>query len=255
MKRYSPFKKIEKTVMTRDIIDKKVIWPFYERMIIEGKVKLRILTKKDIEEVSELWRICYGELYGSSLKYEWVLYPEKYKEKVAIKEKWENDSQNKDFCMLLFEDTENFNIVGAWTLWKDDRNLQIEFSIGIIHPDFRGKKYGISIVSASNDYIRVLEKESGAEYLTAFCETWHNTTQFLCFKRWGFKVGGIFPGQFTRWNGNQTEYRTCVVHFYKFIGDVEKYVTQPDEWELLPEFKNLWIVLKRVNECSTDLIR
>ena len=102
MERYSPFKKMGETIITRTITDKKVIWPLYERMIIERKVKLRILTKKDIEEVSELWRLCYGELYGSSLKYEWVLYPEKYKKNVALKENWEKDSQEKDFvCSYL----------------------------------------------------------------------------------------------------------------------------------------------------------
>jgi len=250
MTKYSPYKRMGKSVKTREIKDKKVIWPFYEKTLSNGKIKIRIIEKKDINEVSDLWRMCYGELYGASLKYDWILYPERYEMNVAFRENWVYDSINKNFCMLIFEEIKECKILGAWGLYKDDRNLQIEFSFGIIHPKYRHEKNGIRIVSFAADYIKELEKESGAEYLTSFCETWHNITQYLCFKQWGFKVAGIFPGQFTRWNGGQTEYRACEVHFYKFLGDAEKYASKPNEWELLPEFKKLWDVLEEINKSS-----
>lgn len=252
MSKYSPYKKMKRTIITREIEDKKVIWPYYERKLYDGAIKIRIIEKKDCIEVAELWRMNYGELYGSTLKYDWVLYPKRYESNVAFKENWDKDSLNKDFCMLVFEETNTRKIFGAWALFKDDRNLQIEFSLGVIHPEYRQQKSGIKVVSTAVDYIKVLENESGAEYLTSFCETFHNVTQFLCFKRWGFKVAGIFPGQYTRWNGDQQEYRACEVHFYKFIRGSEKYVSKSREIALLPEFKKLWDVLEEINKNSDD---
>ncbi|KKK43050.1 hypothetical protein LCGC14_3169050, partial [marine sediment metagenome] len=197
MKKYSPSKEVGKKTELREIEDKKVVPPFYEKIMSHGKVGLRLLEEKDVEIISELWRQCYGELYGSSLKYDWVLYPEQYQNHVAFKENWKNDSVEKNFCMILFENIEKREIIGAWALWKDDRNLQIEFSLGIIHPEYRKENQENRIVSNVDDYIKTLEEQSGAEYFTAFCETWHNKTQYLCFKRWGFKIAGIFPGQTT----------------------------------------------------------
>ncbi len=253
MSKYSPYKKMKQTVITREITDKRVRWPYYEKEIFNGVVKIRIIEKKDCTEVAELWRMCYGELYGSSLKYDWVLYPNRYETHVAFKEDWEKDSLSKDFCMLVFEEVQSSSLIGAWALFKDDRNLQVEFSIGIIRPDYRQHKSRMKIVSMAEEYIKVLETDSGAEYLSAFCETWHNTTQFLCFKQWGFKVAGIFPGQCTRWNGNQQEYRACEVHFYKFIGNAENFVTKPGEIVLLPEFEKLWDVLEEINKSSEKM--
>jgi hypothetical protein len=251
MSKYSPYKKMN-SVKTREIKDKRVIWPYYERNIFNCELKIRIIEKKDCSEVAELWRVCYGELYGSSLKYDWVLYPKRYEANVTFKESWEMDSLNKDFCMLVFEEMKTNRLIGAWILFKDDRNLQIEFTMGIIHPSYRQQKSGLKVVSMAEDYIKTLEKKSGAEYLTSFCETWHNTTQFLCFKQWGFKVAGIFPGQYTRWNGEQQEYRTCEVHFYKFIRNAEKYVSKPGEFVLLPEFEKLWDLLEEINKYSEE---
>ena len=248
-----PFRKMDKTVKTREINDKRVTWPFIEKTYGNNEIQLRVIEKKDISEVSELWKKCYGELYGSSLKYDWVLYPERYEETVALRENWETDKIEKNFCMVVWENVNVKKIVGAWALWKDDRNLQIEFSIGIADPDFKKEKNReTSLIVRSKDFINLIEKESGAEYLTSFCETWHNKTQYLCFKQWGFKIAGIFPGQYTRWNGDQNEYRGCEVHFYKFLGDCEKYITKFEEWSILPEFKKIWDALEEVNKLSEE---
>jgi len=92
--------------------------------------------------------------------------------------------------------------------------------------------------------------KSGAEYFTTFCETWHDITQNWCIKG-GWKIAGIFPGNFTRWHGNNQEYRGCEVHFYKFVGDGEKYTTKPEEWHLAPEARDVWEILEKVNR-GTD---
>lgn len=130
---------------------------------------------------------------------------------------------------------------------KDDQNLQVEFSFGAIHPAYRKGISGNKLVEAALSYLKLLEEKSGAEYLNAFCETWHSISQFLCLKIWGWKLAGIFPGQYTRWCGENQEYRGCTVHFYKLVGDAEKYTTKPDEWKLLPEVKKIWEALEEIN--------
>jgi len=252
MNNYKPYKKMGKTIITRTIENKKVVWPNFEEINFNGNFKIRIIDKKDIFAVTQLWRENYGELYGSSSKYDWVLYPERYDSNVALRESWEKDRLDKSFCMVIFEEKESLKIIGANVWFKDDRNLQIESSLGTFHHEYRQGKNSMDILSLAGDFIKKIENESGAEYLTAFCETWHSITQFLCFKRWGYKVAGIFPGQFTRWNGEQQEYRACEVHFYKFIGDAEKYVTKIGEIKLFHEFNELWNTLENINKSSTE---
>ena len=88
----------------------------------------------------------------------------------------------------------------------------------------------------------------GAEYLTTFLETWHTITQARTLKIGeGWKIAGIFPGNFTRWNGDNQEYRACEIYLYKFLNEGEKYATKPEEWQLHPEIRRLWECLENVN--------
>jgi hypothetical protein len=102
------------------------------------------------------------------------------------------------------------------------------------------------------EHLKLIEDETNAEYLTSFCETWHSITQYLCFKQWGWKIAGIFPGNVTRWSGENSEYRGCTVYFYKFINQGEKYSTKPKEWQMLPEIEKLWECLEELNSYSDD---
>ena len=79
-----------------------------------------------------------------------------------------------------------------------------------------------------------------------------NISQYVSFKRIGWKIGGIFPGQYTRWAGGDEEYRGCTVHFYKFINGGEQYTTQPEEWDLLPEVEELWKAMEKINAKSEE---
>lgn len=106
------------------------------------------------------------------------------------------------------------------------------------------------MVGAARDAIRIMEDESGAEYFSAFCETWHSITQFICFKRWGWKIAGIFPGQFTRWRRDNLEYRGCTVHFYKLVKKGLEFATGPSDWKLLPEVRELWETLEEINKAA-----
>jgi hypothetical protein len=98
-----------------------------------------------------------------------------------------------------------------------------------------------------------MSKESGAEYLTTFLETWHTITQAETLKMGkGWRVAGIFPGNFTRWAGDQQEYRACEIYMYRFINEGDKYATKPEEWRLHPDLQQLWEALEAFNRRLTE---
>ena len=248
IEQYQPYSPMGKTCATRPIHDKKVTWPYVPEDMINGRFKRRMINQKDFDKAAELWRSAYPEIYGSSSKYEWLLYPEQYGGKVAVSEHWQEDRMEKAFCMPVVEDVLSGVLAGGALYSKDDRNLHVEFSFGAIHPQYRKGSSGEKLPAAILDYLKLLEEESGTEYLSAFCETWQNISQYLCLKVWGWKLAGIFPGQYTRWCGGNNEYRGCTVHFYKLVGDAEKYSSKPEEWEMIPEVKKLWNVLEEINK-------
>lgn len=249
MDKCRPYAKMGRTCKTRAIPEKKVIWPDINKDILQGKFKIRPLCRGDINKVVELWKMSYPELYGGS--HEWMLIPEEYEEKVTMQETWKDDSVNKKYAMIVIEEIETGNIITATLFTKDDKNLHVDGTFGAMHPDYRTGKTGISLWTEAMAVYKWIE-DSGAEYITFMCETWHPITQFFAFKQLGFKIAGIFPGQFTRWCGGQEEYRACEVHFYKFIGDGAKYTTKHEEWELIPAAKKLWDVLEEINKESDD---
>ncbi len=255
MQNYKPFKKFSYRLNTRDIKEKKVTWPYFKMERPEFGLMGRLLEKKDIPIIAEMWRKNYCELYGSSNMYSWVLYPNKYEENVAFAETWEKDRNEKEFCMFIAEDIKNSKITSCFCLKKDDLNLHIELSLGMVAPEYRSGKKGFNIVILADDFLRLIEKEAGAEYITCFCETWQKMSQSIALKHWGMKIAGIFPGQYTRYNGDNQEYRGCTVHFYKFINEAEKFVSKPEEFKLIPETKEVWDLLENLNKVSRDNIK
>jgi hypothetical protein len=250
------YKNMTKNIETRKIGDKKVLWPNLENHPLDSRFCARFVSENDFEKAALLWKKSYPELYGSSKQYSWVFYPEEYKDKVLLKENFDSDSKSKQFCMVIVIDMENNNeFAGAALYKKDDENLQIEFSIGGIHPDYRKGSAGDKLVPMVLYYLKDIEDYSGAEYLSAFCETWHYISQYLCLKVWGWKLAGIFPGQYTRWCHDQEEYRGCTIHFYKLINGAENITTLPKDWHLLPEIESLWQNLEKINSSSRDLLK
>ena len=249
MSEYHPYAEMGKTCETRHIEHKRVIWPYLDRDFTE-KFRGRVLSRADIDEVTELWRVCYPEVYGSSQ--DWILYPQEYAQKVALKDSWADDASNKAYCITVVEDTQEGKLASATMYAKTDKDLHIAGNFAAVHPDYRQDSKGPGIWLKDFYYLGLLEKESNAEYLTGFCETWHTTTQYLMMKRGGWKIAGIFPGRYTRWCGDQREYRGCTVHFYKFVGKGESYATKPKEWCLLPGVQKLWNLMEEINEESDD---
>jgi hypothetical protein len=251
MSKYKPYMKMGRTCETREIKKKRVVWPMEitERELSGGQFKVRVLGKRDIDKAAELWRESYPEVYGS--QHEWILFPEEYEGKVALKENWQDDSVNKMYAMFVCEEIKTGKLSMATMFTKFDQNLHIEASFFAIHPDYRKGKHGFDIWAELSGFYRFM-KDTGAEYLTVFCETWQSITQYVWFKQMGWKVAGIFPGNFTRWSGGQEEYRGCTVYFYRLINEGARYSTKPEEWQLLPEMNKLWECLEEINKDSDD---
>ncbi|MFV2016275.1 MAG: hypothetical protein ACC656_12655, partial [Candidatus Heimdallarchaeota archaeon] len=137
-----PYAKMGTTCETREIEKKQIIWPKFEKSILGNKFKIRMLHRIDAEEVSMLWRRSYPELYGSSIRYDWVFYPTKYEEKIAFLDNWDAALNDKIHCMSIVEELETKKIIAASMLTKDDQNLQVEYSLGCVDPDYRKEKTG-----------------------------------------------------------------------------------------------------------------
>jgi hypothetical protein len=243
MSSYRPFRAMGQSCQTRPIREKTVRWVRPEpREARDGRFVARPLARADIEAAAELWRHAYPELYGSS--HDFMLYPEDYEAHMALAETWEEDSLTKPGCMLVVEEKATARLAAASLMTKFDRNLQIEWTFAGTHPDFRR----LRLMGLLGDMMAQMSEASGAEYLTTFLETWHTITQAETLKMGkGWRVAGIFPGNFTRWAGGQQEYRACEIHMYRFIKDGERYATRPQEWQLHPELQQVWEALAEFN--------
>jgi hypothetical protein len=135
-------------------------------------------------------------------------------------------------------------LAAASMMTKLDKNLQTEYTFAGTHPEYRQQ----GLMSLLGNLMHRVALASGAEYLTTFLETWHTITQEKTLKfAEGWKIAGIFPGNFTRWAGDNQEYRACEIYMYRFINEGEKFATQPAEWQLHPELERLWQVLEDIN--------
>lgn len=246
MTRYCAFAEMGVNCSSREIEDKIVQWPFFhERKYAGGRFLARMIGRQDFERCAEFWRSSYPEVHGSTS--EWLLDQDEYEDRFVTVDEYENGCRLKKHCMLIMVDLEKDSVAGASIFTKDDKNLSIEYSFGAIHPVYRKGDDSVIMIGAARDAIFIMEDESGAEYFSAFCETWHSITQFICFKRWGWKIAGIFPGQFTRWRKDNLEYRGCTVHFYKLVKRGLESATEASEWKLLPEVRKLWEALEEIN--------
>jgi hypothetical protein len=243
MSPYHPYRDMGRSCHTRTIREKVVRWAKPEtRETGDGRFVGRPLGRANIEAAVELWRHAYPELYGSS--HDFMLYPEDYEGRMALVETWAEDSVKKPCCMLVVQEKATDRLTAASLMTKFDHNLQIEWTFAGTHPDYRQ----MGLMGLLGEMMGWMCKVSGAEYLTTFLETWHTITQGETLKMGkGWRVAGIFPGNFTRWAGDQQEYRACEVHMYRFINEGDKYATKPEEWQLHPELQRLWESLEAFN--------
>ena len=243
MSAYRPYRPMGLSCRTRPIRDKRVAWIRPEPAThLKGRFVGRPLSAGDLEAAADLWRWSYPEIYGSS--HDFLLHPEDYPGRAALLETWEEDCLSTPHCMVVAEEAATGRLAAGALMTKFDQNLQIEFTFAGTHPDFRRQ----GLMDFLGKIMHRLAVASGAEYLTTFLETWHTITQDKTLK-WaeGWKIAGIFPGNFTRWAGGQEEYRACEVHLYKFINDGDSFSSRPEEWHLHPEVRRLWETIEEIN--------
>lgn len=238
----NPYKEMATTCMTRPIAEKKIVWKRFEsEPFEERRFQAKVLSGRFINSAASVFRKAYPEIYGSP--HEFVLMPERYEERIALDENWEEDSRKKVYCMPVVVELETDSVVAATMLTKIEKNLQVEFTFAATRPNYRNKK----IMQNLRAITWKTALSSGAEYFTTFLETWHDITQKWCIKD-GWQVAGIFPGNFVRWKKPDQEYRGCTIHCYRFVRNGEAYATMPEEWSLAPEFRELWEVIERINK-------
>lgn len=240
---YRPYRPMGRSCQTRPIRDKQVVWVRPEpRATADGRFVARPLHLADLPAAAELWRHAYPEVYGTD--HEFILIPQEYPPRMILADFWEQEARTKKCCMLVVEDLAAGRLAGASLMAKFDKNLQIEFTFAGTHPDYRRQ----GLMELLGRVMHWMAVQSGAEYLTTFLETWHTITQAKTLQiGQGWQVAGIFPGNFTRWNGDNQEYRACEVYLYKFINEGEKYATKPEEWQLHPEIRRVWECLESIN--------
>lgn len=241
MQEAKPYRTMATTCRTRAVSVKHITWQRFEsEPFLEGRFQVRPMRRRLIESAAAFWRSAYPEIYGSP--HEFLLDPEEYENKVAMEETWDQDSTHKVYCMTVVEELARNEIVSATLLTKFEKNLQVEYTFAATHPAYRQR----DLTDELRLVTRKIAYHSGAEYLTTFCETWHDITQYWCVKS-GWKIAGIFPGNFVRWNGDDEEYRGCTVHFYRFIGEGEEHSTKPQEWRLAEPVRPVWEALENAN--------
>lgn len=235
-----PYRQMATTCRTRPIDSAPLQWPPLPPLTAElADLRWDFVSQKEIPLIADVWKEGYPELIGSS--FDFLFHPEMYKGNILLRENYEQDRYDRNRSMIRWE--KSGAIVMAMMLTKWDENRQIELTLGTI-PPHRRKQEGLFIQGFPMvmDWLR----RSRAEYLTAFCETWHDLSQRLLEAN-GFKICGIFPGQYVRWTSGNRQYRGCTVHYYRFIGDGAEYVTRPEEWSLSERATRLWEVLAKLN--------
>ncbi len=242
MKLGRPYREMATTCETRPTREKRVVWNRFESERFEhGRFQVKVLSRDLIDSAARLWRNSYPELYGSPQ--EFLFLPERYEAHFALEETWDDDYDKKVYLMPVVVELETRKVVSASVLTKYEGNLQVEFSFAATLPEYRLKDI--------TDNLRIVTWKtamaSGAEYFTTFLETWHDITQKWVIN-YGWKVAGIFPGNFVRWKHPDQEYRGCTVHAYLFANEGERFVTRPEEWSLTPEMREIWETLDRVNK-------
>lgn len=241
MQRSQPYRKMATTCRTRPVSEKRIVWQrFDSEPFLDSRFQVKPLRRQLIESAAAFWRLAYPEIYGSP--HEFLLDTGEYEKLVALEDTWDRDAGKKVYCMTVVEELSKAKVVSATLLTKYERNLQVEYTFAATHPDYRKQ----DLTDELRRMTRKIAYHSGAEYLTTFCETWHDITQYWCIKG-GWKIAGIFPGNFVRWNGGNEEYRGCTVHFYRFTDEGEAHTTKPQEWRLASPVKHVWEALEKAN--------
>ena len=228
MTKCKPYKDYRGFCRFKSLEDRKMSWPSMKNYVLNGKYLLRPLRENEIDEVVEIYRVGYPELYGNTY-YEVVLWPETIRELLES----ENGFMHGEWFLNVIEKTDEKKLIGAMKFKMDRGNMSINWQSGVIHPDYRGIKGLFRIFCKYSDEF---SEKTGAKYGHTLAATIHKKTQIV-LKDLGWKIRGVFPGYELVWNHENKYYRHSFVFFDKFYNNGE--ILVPKEMELIPETEKI----------------
>ncbi|MEI6309860.1 MAG: GNAT family N-acetyltransferase [bacterium] len=160
---------------TRRLVDRRLVWPAIDEEI-SGGFRLRDMdwaSPREIEEVARLNREAFPELFGST--YEDILFPSRW-------QRWAEHWR-------VYRVTEGERLAATCFLTPSVQNMAVELSVLATDPAFRGRGLARQFTRAMDRLIG----ESGAEYATVFCVTFHIATQKI-IEELGFERIGEMHG-------------------------------------------------------------
>lgn len=222
--KYRPFKDYRGLCKFKSLDDRKISWPNIEKNILDNKYRLRPLREDEIDQIVDIYRVGFPELYGNTFH------------GIAL---WSDSVSNLlrtgqgfmkgDWFVYVVEKIDEKKLVGAMLIRMDKGNMSIHWESGVIHPEYRGTKGLFRSMCIFNDEVA---KSSGAEYSSIIVATFHTISQIL-IKELGWTIRGVFPGFLLSWNHEDKYYRRTIVYFDKFFNNGEELV--PKDIELIPE--------------------
>jgi hypothetical protein len=226
--KYEPYKDQRGLCKFKSLTERKMSWSTNEKYVSDGKYLLRPSSKDEIDEVVEIYRVGFPELYGNTYHGAALWHDSLLKLLES-----ENGFMKGDWFLYIAEKIDEKKLVGAMLIRMDKGNMSIHWESGVIHPAYRGNKLFREMCIYNDE----LSEKSGAEYSNVLVATFHPITQKL-FKELGWKIRGVFPGFLLSWNHEDKYYRRTVVMFDKFFNDGEELV--PKEMELIPETEKIY---------------
>jgi RimJ/RimL family protein N-acetyltransferase len=231
IRRYKPYRDYRGLTKFKSLKEKKMSWPKIERKsILDGQYIIRPIWEYEIDEIVNVYREGYPELYGNT-EAEVVLYPDSLLEYLHSK----NGFMQGNRLMVVIEKVDEKRLVGAVIIKIDPGNMSAFWERGVIHPKYRGNKIFKELLT----YCDKLTENTGAEYVSATAVTFHSASQKL-LEELGWKTRGIFPGSMAVWNYDDKYCRIAMVYFDKCYNGGE---------ELIPKDIELTQKLEAISSC------
>ena len=127
---HKPYKLMGQSCRLKDISEFRVNWPKLVTAdeLAHANLLMRYMRRSDIDEVVELWKNMYPEVYGST--HQFVFDSEWYADNVLLEENWEKDQNKINYAIIVLEDLTERKVGGMLLMTKWDRNLQVELTMG-----------------------------------------------------------------------------------------------------------------------------
>ena len=226
--KYIPYRNYRGQCKFKSIKEKKMSWPIIEnKYILNNNVVLRLIKEQEIEEIVQVYREGFPDLYDNNI-YDAVLYPERLYKKLQS----DNGFMKGDCILIVAEKIDEKKLVGSAILTMNISNMSIHWETGVIHKDYRGHK----IFGELLKFLDEITEKTGAEYANGTSVTFHSATQKV-LESLGWRTRGIFPGAVATWNCDDKYYRQSLIYFDKLYNSGEELV--PKDIELTPKIEKI----------------